>query len=697
MATVVKDLGAVTAYAYAVAGGYSGTEAEFEALLGNIAEDLSEIENLSVTVTTLPAGSSATASYSNGVLSLGIPKGDKGDKGDKGNTGDTGATGPQGLPGDVANLAAAYSDSSTYNVGDYCIYNNQLYRCTTAITTAETWTAAHWTAAVIGNDVSDLKNAVELEFENIINGTNDYTPTLGDYDGSKFVTSTNRAYLLFDLGTIKTISVNNGLQFTPEVNSNGVGSAFTVVRSWSSNDYDASTRSEKYLLIMVRKNSSNDDLSSSDLENAITITYKESLHSLRDDMTTAQTDTDVLQSISGYEWTSGYYVYADGGVTTANDRACTDFIPCNPGMSITYIGENNNSNVCGLAFYDGNFKFISGDKNSGTLGDPITVTSPANTAYMRVSTKLSILNISKIIFNGFKNTPLISIAQRALNFPVYVDSVNGSDITGDGRNTNAYKTIAHALSIGARKIALVPGGSYNEVVNVDGGDIFLFAGKVYWNNSRPNRLRAVIDGDGTTETALIIQNAKNVVLEDIEVCNCTGDGCKLDGCGAVQLVNCSFHDNGNNGIVIDYTNGVIRHCVAYNNAHDGFNMNYYGDTQFYDCSGWNNDDDGISHHQGCTGVINGGEWYGNTKGGVASPANGALVDILNVYCHDNAYGIWANADDGTEARTFRAWNCVLTDNTNYGITSSRNTALCYNCKISGNTSGQTSGNVTVLD
>ena len=156
-------------------------------------------------------------------------------------------------------------------------------------------------------------------------------------------------------------------------------------------------------------------------------------------MTTAQTDTDVLQSISGYEWTSGYYVYADGGVTTANDRACTDFIPCNPGMSITYIGENNNSNVCGLAFYDGNFKFISGDKNSGTLGDPITVTSPANTAYMRVSTKLSILNISKIIFNGFKNTPLISIAQRALNFPVYVDSVNGSDITGDGRNTNAYK------------------------------------------------------------------------------------------------------------------------------------------------------------------------------------------------------------------------------------------------------------------
>lgn len=81
MATIVKDLGAVTAYAYAVAGGYTGTEEEFQELLGNIAEDLSEIENLTVEVTTLPAGSSATASYSSGVLSLGIPKGDKGDTG----------------------------------------------------------------------------------------------------------------------------------------------------------------------------------------------------------------------------------------------------------------------------------------------------------------------------------------------------------------------------------------------------------------------------------------------------------------------------------------------------------------------------------------------------------------------------------------------------------------------------------------
>lgn len=85
---ITKRVGLGTAYGFAKAGGYEGTVEEFTELLGNIAIDLARIENLSVTVTTLPAGSQATASLNGSVLSLGIPKGDKGDKG---NTGETGA------------------------------------------------------------------------------------------------------------------------------------------------------------------------------------------------------------------------------------------------------------------------------------------------------------------------------------------------------------------------------------------------------------------------------------------------------------------------------------------------------------------------------------------------------------------------------------------------------------------------------
>lgn len=77
------------------------------------------ITELVAEATTLPEGSSATASYSNGTLTLGIPKGDKGDigetgprgeqgiqgpqgpKGDTGEKGETGATGPQGIQGET--------------------------------------------------------------------------------------------------------------------------------------------------------------------------------------------------------------------------------------------------------------------------------------------------------------------------------------------------------------------------------------------------------------------------------------------------------------------------------------------------------------------------------------------------------------------------------------------------------------------
>jgi len=42
-----------------------------------------------------------------------------------------------------------YSSSSTYAVGDLCIYNNILYQCNTAISTAEAWNANHWTQTSI--------------------------------------------------------------------------------------------------------------------------------------------------------------------------------------------------------------------------------------------------------------------------------------------------------------------------------------------------------------------------------------------------------------------------------------------------------------------------------------------------------------------------------------------------------------------
>lgn len=78
------------------------------------------------------------------------------------------ATIPQSWTGLMADIAPTYSASAVYPVGAYVYYNGDLYRCTTAITTAESWTAGHWTAAVLGNDVAELKSAISDSQGNII-------------------------------------------------------------------------------------------------------------------------------------------------------------------------------------------------------------------------------------------------------------------------------------------------------------------------------------------------------------------------------------------------------------------------------------------------------------------------------------------------------------------------------------------------
>ena len=90
------------------------------------------------------------------------------------------ATIPASYSSLMADIAPTYSTSALYAVGQYVYYNGDLYRCTTAITTAESWTAAHWTAAVLGNDVSDLKsalsnNSIPLYTEIYVGGNKDIT------------------------------------------------------------------------------------------------------------------------------------------------------------------------------------------------------------------------------------------------------------------------------------------------------------------------------------------------------------------------------------------------------------------------------------------------------------------------------------------------------------------------------------------
>lgn len=63
--------------------------------------------------------------------------------------------------GAIASMAATFSDTSTYSVGNYVIYNNILYKCIVAVTVPGPWSGTlNWERASISSVVDDLKSEI---------------------------------------------------------------------------------------------------------------------------------------------------------------------------------------------------------------------------------------------------------------------------------------------------------------------------------------------------------------------------------------------------------------------------------------------------------------------------------------------------------------------------------------------------------
>ena len=69
-----------------------------------------------------------------------------------------------------------YSETSTYAVGDYCIHENILYKCKTAITTGEAFDSNKWVQTTCGTEFRGLnsnldKNHMIISKSHIFSGT----------------------------------------------------------------------------------------------------------------------------------------------------------------------------------------------------------------------------------------------------------------------------------------------------------------------------------------------------------------------------------------------------------------------------------------------------------------------------------------------------------------------------------------------
>lgn len=113
------------------------------------------------------------------------------------------------------NFAGAYDDTSTYAVGDYVVYEHDLYKCNTAIVAAEAWTAAHWTQTDIGTVLESLKSDIDNKQDTLVSGTNIKTvggqSLLGsgnvDVGGGLYFTSVAVAATTGDIASISNAKI----------------------------------------------------------------------------------------------------------------------------------------------------------------------------------------------------------------------------------------------------------------------------------------------------------------------------------------------------------------------------------------------------------------------------------------------------------------------------------------------------------
>lgn len=150
-------------------------------------------------------------------------------------------------------LAEDYSANKTYSIGDYVIYNNELYTCIYEITAPEGWNSSHWSIANLGDGISELNRQISDVEENQIpklksalddiedalvveTGKNLYNPST-IIDGA-WITSTGELINQPDYGGYVTavIPVDSGKTLYVSKNNNGVRDAatFTKARTLSS-------------------------------------------------------------------------------------------------------------------------------------------------------------------------------------------------------------------------------------------------------------------------------------------------------------------------------------------------------------------------------------------------------------------------------------------------------------------------------
>ena len=271
---------------------------------------------------------------------------------------------------------------------------------------------------------------------------------------------------------------------------------------------------------------------------------------------------------------------------------------------------------------------------------------------------------------------------------VFVSSTKGSD-DNDGSLYTPFATIQKAVNSGVENVKVEAGeyAGFYFIDRIKPLKISLWDMGTYDSSTQQYAPKIKITSSLTTTSqagsGIFGLNSAGIIMHDVWVDGVDKNCAIFDHVEWVECHRCIFSNNrdlNSMGLLLRTCNGVIRDCEAHHVVKDGFNIHGLGDTQFINCYGHDNGDDGISHHDGCTGMILGGEYCNNVKGGIISAYGGALVNVYDAYIHDNnKWGIYAGFTD-TSLPTSHAMmsNCVLKNNREYDIKVEHGDLIAWN-------------------
>ena len=330
------------------------TPSQFEQFVDIVKADVEKVTGMTATAETLPVGSDATASYSDGVLTLGIPKGDKGEKGDsvKGDKGDTGngiaSITHTGTSGAVKTYTITFTDgtSQTYDVTDGQVTTEQM-------------------DTAIDNAVTDLKSDLNNKFDSLASledtpfdiqwehGGIDNATGATNNDGSLVRSRDSHYYKPSDFATLKNgSSATTYIIFYTKSGDTYTFSSAKNVNAGATYSFDHT--STLYFRLDVR--------AGFDGAKKVKLLYTSEIVEFVDRLTSKEVLFNELpQKENLFDKTKAvsdkYIKNTDGTEGTYASYYATDFIPIRKGVTYYTGGVYASYN----ALYDENKEFVSGN------------------------------------------------------------------------------------------------------------------------------------------------------------------------------------------------------------------------------------------------------------------------------------------------------------------------------------------------